>query len=121
MLAVVKTPRTDFKIQGKIPYWIISKLKRIYGSKVKISDTTEEKVDVFQTNWFSTISKRLSPGKALKTYRNNFGWTQQELGNKLGGLPRQHICGMEKGSRPISKKMAKMLSKLFKVSVERFL
>jgi plasmid maintenance system antidote protein VapI len=39
----------------------------------------------------------------------------------LGGIPKQHISNMENGKRPISLKMAKKLSKLFNVSIERFI
>jgi plasmid maintenance system antidote protein VapI len=47
--------------------------------------------------------------------------TQAELGKALGGLPRQHISNMENGSRPISKRTALKLAKLFDVSVEKFI
>ena len=47
--------------------------------------------------------------------------TQTELGKALGGIPRQHISNMENGIRPISKKTALKLVKLFDVSVEKFI
>jgi transcriptional regulator with XRE-family HTH domain len=47
--------------------------------------------------------------------------TQAELGKKLGDLPRQHISNMERGSRGISKEIAKKLSHIFNVPIDRFI
>jgi DNA-binding XRE family transcriptional regulator len=57
----------------------------------------------------------------MKLYRELHKMTQAELGEKLGGLPRQHISNMERGMRAISLATAKKLSAFFKVSVERFI
>ena len=46
--------------------------------------------------------------------------TQAELGEKLGAS-KQVFSDMEHGRRSISKAMAKELSKIFDVSVERFI
>ena len=47
--------------------------------------------------------------------------TQSELGKKLGFFTAQKISDMEKGRRKISKVVAKKLSKIFEVPIERFL
>jgi DNA-binding XRE family transcriptional regulator len=57
----------------------------------------------------------------MKFYREMHKFTQEELGEKLGGISRQNISSMERGSRPISKKAAIQLAKIFKVSVEKFI
>ena len=62
-----------------------------------------------------------SPGANLRIYREWFSLTQEELGAKLGRFTRQHICDMERGARPISKKVAKSLASIFRVSVEKFI
>lgn len=46
---------------------------------------------------------------------------EKELGEKLGNYTRQHISDMENLRRSISKEVAKKLSKLFNVPIERFL
>ena len=46
--------------------------------------------------------------------------TQSMLAEKLG-TSKQFISDMENGRKPISKKMAKELSKIFDVSVARFI
>ena len=122
MQAVVKTPHIRIQIRGAIPLRLLSVLKDEYGKKVKLfEDAEDEKVDVFTTDWYRKTKAELTPGFSMKVYRQNWKMTQTELGKKLGGVPKQHISNMENGKRPISKKMAISLSKIFKVSVERFI
>ena len=122
MLAVVKTPLTKIRIKGRIPNKLIEVLVQEYGKNVQITaDSEDEKLDVFQTDWYRKIKKKLTPGTYIKVFRQNKNMTQAELGKELGGLPRQHISNMENGSRPISKRTALKLAKLFDVSVEKFI
>jgi DNA-binding XRE family transcriptional regulator len=122
MLAVVKTPLTKIRIKGRIPNKLIYVLVQEYGKNVHITpDSEDEKLDVFQTDWYKKIKKKLTPGTYIKVFRQNNNMTQAELGKALGGLPRQHISNMENGSRPISKRIALKLAKLFDVSVEKFI
>jgi len=122
MLAVVKTPLTRIRIKGRIPNKLIDVLYQEFGENVQITpDSDDEKVDVFQTDWYKRIKKKLTPGTYMKVFRQNRSMTQTELGKVLGGLPRQHISNMENGSRPISKRIALKLAKLFDVSVEKFI
>jgi DNA-binding XRE family transcriptional regulator len=122
MLAVVKTPHTKIRIQGRISNRLLDVLVQEYGEDVQITrDSDDEKVDVFQTEWYKRIKKKLTPGTYMKVFRQNKGMTQAQLGTALGGLPRQHISNMENGSRPISKKTALRLAELFDVSVEKFI
>jgi DNA-binding XRE family transcriptional regulator len=122
MLAVVKTPHIKIEIKGKISKRLLDVLKEEYGSEVQlVPDEEDEKLDIFETDWYKDIKKNLTPGKNMRIYRLNRGMTQKDLGDLLGGIPRQHISNMEKGIRPISKKMALKLSSIFKISVEKFI
>ena len=122
MLAVVKTPLTRIRIKGRVPNKLIDLLAEEYGNALQITpDPEDEKLDVFQTDWYKNLKKRLSPGSYIKVFRQNKNMTQTDLGKALGGLPRQHISNMENGIRPISKKTALKLAKLFDVSVEKFI
>ena len=122
MQAVVKTPHIRIQIRGSIPSRLIDVLKDEYGKRVKLfEDAEDEKVDIFATDWYRKTKAELTPGFSMKVYRQNWKMTQTELGKKLGGVPKQHISNMETGKRPISKKMAISLSKIFIVSVERFI
>ena len=122
MLAVVKTPRVRIEIKGKISNKLLAVLKEEYGSDVQlIPDEEDEKLDIFETDWYKNVKENLSPGKNMRLYRQNRSMTQKELGELLEGIPRQHISNMERGIRSISKKVALKLSKIFDTSVEKFI
>jgi DNA-binding XRE family transcriptional regulator len=122
MLAVVKTPLTSVRIKGRIPDRLMEALVAEFGKRVQLTrDPDDELVDVFQTDWYKNTKKKMTPGTYMKIYRENKNMTQAELGRALGGLARQHVSNMENGLRPISKKTAIKLSKLFSVSVEGFI
>ena len=122
MQAVVKTRHIEIMVKGNnVPPKILSVLKKEYGKKLHIIDENEEElVNVFETDWYKNIKKTITPGFNLKLYRGMKKMTQEELGKLLGNTPKQHISNMEKGIRPISLNMAKKLSKIFGVSVEKF-
>ena len=122
MLAIVKTPRIKIEIRGKISKRLLDVLKEEYGSEVQIiPDDEDEKIDIFETDWYKNVKEKLTPGKNMRIYRQNLGITQKELGELLGGVPRQHISNMERGIRAISKKVALNLSKIFNASVDKFI
>lgn len=86
-----------------------------------INEKDNNLVNVFESEWFSEINSKITPGENMKIYRENFGFSQAALGEKLGNVPRQNISMMENGKRGISKETAKKLSKIFKVPVSRFI
>ncbi len=93
MLAVVKTPHIRIRIEGKIPSRLITVLKKEYGKGVRLVDDTEtndELVDVFQTDWYKRTKGRLTPGKNLRIYRQNSKMTQAQLGKLIGST--EAVC-----------------------------
>jgi len=122
MRAHVKTRLTKIDIAGEIHPKLLSVLREVYGTRVKlIEDAKDQFVDAVDTPWFASMRARLTPGKTMKLYRELRTMTQGELGKKLGNVSRQNISHMERGIRPISKKTAKLLAALFKVPVDRFI
>ena len=122
MQAVVKTPRIELQIQGDIPPKLISVLKEEFGDDLRLGEEQGDEIaNVFETEWYRQIKLSMTPGDNLKIYRDNRGWTQAQLGEKLGGLPRQHISNMERGLRPITKNMAKRLVLIFAVPPSKFI
>ena len=100
----------------------MSALEEKYGKHVRLlGENDEDSVNVFETTWYQDVRSRMSPGDTLKMYRENHGLTQAELGNMLGGVPRQHISNMERQVRAISLKTARKLAKLFDVSPDKFI
>jgi DNA-binding XRE family transcriptional regulator len=122
MQAVVKTPHIEIKIKGTIPGSLLTLLKKEYGKKLRFTEKEDnERVNVFETDWYKKIKKETSPGDNMKIYRENYGLTQEALGRILGNIPRQHISNMERGVRAISVNIAKKLSRIFKVPIEKFI
>ena len=121
MQALVKTPRTNIRIQGDIPASVLDVLKREYGGKLKIYEENDEYVEVTETDWYQEIKAQTTPGDAMRVYRENHNLTQAQLGEKLGNVPRQIISNMERGKRTISLATAKKLAVILKVPASRFL
>jgi transcriptional regulator with XRE-family HTH domain len=86
-----------------------------------VVENDEELLNIFDTDWYKDVSEATTPGDTLKIYRENFGLTQADLGQKLGKFTRQKISDMERNKRSISKDVAKKLSQLFDVPIDRFL
>ncbi|MBT4089464.1 MAG: helix-turn-helix transcriptional regulator [Deltaproteobacteria bacterium] len=125
MLAVVRKPHTKipvFEVRGEIPEELLNYIKKEMKYTVDIDDDDgDEYVDITETDWYKERKANRSPGQAVRVYRDNFGFTQAKLGEKLGGLSRQNVSDMENNRRGISKDIAKKLSKIFKVPVDRFI
>jgi antitoxin component HigA of HigAB toxin-antitoxin module len=121
MLAVVRKPRTKtpiFEVKGEIPDDVLDFLKKGYTVDIK---NDEAYIDITETGWHKEMKAKRTPGKAVRIYRENIGFSQAKLGEMLGGLSRQNVSGMENDRRGISKDMAKKLSKIFNVPVDRFI
>ena len=122
MQAVVKTPHTEIIIKGNISEKVLSTLMEEYGRAFHIIENKDDGlVNVFEIEWYKSVKAKTLPGDFLRIYRENKGLTQAELGKILGGIPRQHISNMERGQRSISINIARKLSEILNVSVERFI
>ena len=123
MLVVVNQPLiNDFRIEGTLSSTFLDNLRKEFGDSMKIikQDDDEGWVNVEDLDWFKEAVARETPGSNLRFYRKLVGMTQKKLAEKLG-MNKQHISDMENGRRAISKKTAKELGKLFKVSPARFI
>lgn len=63
-------------------------------------------------DWYKEISARMTPGDTVKAGRGLRGWTQKVLAEKLG-VSVQNVSEMERGVRPVSRKMAGKLGEVF--------
>lgn len=122
MQVVAKTPHIDLRITGEIPAKILRALEEEYGDTLQVlAEEEDELLDVTATDWYRETKKRITPGDTLRIYRENAGLTQEALGQKIGGVPRQHISNMENGKRPIGKESAKKLAAVLHVDYRAFL
>jgi len=120
MLAVVKTPHINVRIQGRLPARLLHVLRTEYGTKLRIEDDNDAHVDFFETDFYKDEKKEMTPGTYLRIYRENHNMTQEELGDKIGAS-KSFVCDMEHGRRAISKEMAKKVAAIFNISVARFI
>lgn len=121
MLAVVKTPRIDVRIEGDVPPRLLRLLKTEYGPKLKLTDDDDnETVDFFTTDFYRKMKKQMTPETYVKIYRENHGMTQEQLGTKVGAS-KSFIYDVEHNRRAISKETAKKFSALFNIPVDRFI
>jgi DNA-binding XRE family transcriptional regulator len=94
-------------------------LKKRFGREnVAIDD---EKVDVIESSWFQSVSKRTKSGGVVRIYRENFEFSQQQLAEKAGIAKASYISDIENGRRSVSKNMAIKFAQIFNVSVEMFM
>ena len=122
MQVAVKTPRIELKMKGDIPERVILFLEEEYGVSLRqTADDGEDVVNALETDWYKRTMAAMTPGKALRIYRENAGLTQAALGERMGGIPRQHISNMENGKRPIGKENAKRLAAALHVNYRVFL
>lgn len=118
MLVHVKTPHTEIEMKGEISKPLLKLLTKLYGDSVIVE---EDSSPWRETQFFQENKHLLNPGDMMRLSRERAGMTQTQLGEILGGIPKQNIYEMEKGKRPIPKEVAKKLSQIFKRPIERFL
>lgn len=119
MQVVVKKPH--IRVEGEVTGALVEYLRQQFGEIEVIEDEDERLVEVTESEWYRSIRSTITPGENMRVYRELHGFTQADLGQKLGKLTRQNVSNMENGHRPISKAVAKRLAALFEVSVEKFI
>jgi DNA-binding XRE family transcriptional regulator len=103
------------------PSKVLERLDQAFGFWFVRSSTDDELVNPFETFQWKNWEAAQTPGAWLSGLREAHGWTQRELGERLGGVSPARISDWEHDRRAISKEVAKQLSSLLHVSVERFL
>lgn len=118
--AVTNRHLIEFKVWSDIPSKLLAEVRSQLGPWMPSVDD-DELVDWFSTDLHKKIEARMTPGSWLRELRDAHGWTQKDLGIRLGDVSAARISDWENNHRSISKDIAKQLSELFHVSVERFL
>lgn len=114
----------NLEIEGRVSAaclkQLIALMDKELGLKAKLCDE-EALIDLNTSEWSKDVRASMISGDYVRIYRENAGWNQTELGKKLGAFTKQYISDIENGRREISKELAKKLSQVFKVPVDRFL
>ena len=77
-------------------------------------------MNVEDMEWYKEEAAKGTPGRTLRFYRKLKGLTQSELAGMLE-TTAQTINDFENDRKPISRMMAKRLSKVFYISASRFI
>lgn len=122
MLVVVNQRHTNFRIEGGIPKDILDYVESRYGKEniSVVDDEGDVLIDPHEQDWFKEAEASDNPGRNMRMFRRFAKLTQPQLAEKLG-TTKQVVSNMENGIRPISKKMAKELARIFNVSVANFI
>lgn len=118
MLAVVKTPHINFRIEGQIPKKLLQYLKHEYGSQMQL--ILDDAIKIKETEWYQKMKSQDHPGQVLQVYRQNAKLTQQAMGEILG-VSKSRISDYEHNRRSMSKEIVKKIAGYFKVPMERLL
>ena len=110
----------DFRIEDTLSSTFLDQLKKEFGDSLQIVKEDDDWIDARDMDWSKEDLEKETPGGNLRFYRKLVGMTQKDLADKLG-MTKQHISDMERGKRSISKKTAKELAFIFRVSPVRFL
>lgn len=111
----VKTPLIDVDIFGEGAMKVVELIQKITTEGEVIVD---EIIDVEETDWYKETE--LTSGDWINTDRYNAGWTQKELGEKIG-KSKQYISDLENNRRSVSLELAKKLAEVFERDFKRYL
>jgi len=116
MLALVKTPLTtaEVRISGDGADQVLAGLKTLFTVEVEESEPATE------TDWYKEAKADWTPRTEVRVQRQKRGWTQEDLGSRLG-VSKQVVSDLENNHRPISVKRAKSLGKIFNRDYKNFL
>ena len=118
MLVLAKTPHIKIRITGPGSRSVVNLIRHSYQDVQVVQE--DESVEITQTEWYKKIAPKLTPGKALKNYRDNAALTLAQLSTKTG-IAESHLSAMEHGKRGIGRVTAMKLGDALKCDYHRFL
>ena len=98
----------------RVPEDVAPEVEQAFLAVLRLVDTQEKTYGV------RDVFPDLGPQDALKGARNMAGFTQQELGDKIG-VAKSNISEMERGKRGIGKDVAKRLARVLDTDYRVFL
>jgi DNA-binding XRE family transcriptional regulator len=94
---------------------------RPFHTKTSPNLQIEEEKSISWRDAFKEAFEDMPPSAvSLRGMRNREGWTQVELGDKIG-VSQANLSKMESGKRPIGKSIAKRLADIFETDYRIFL
>lgn len=75
MLAVVKTPHIDLKIEGEIPKELLLILKQTWQDELELTDNETQPLG--DDAWYQNETASFTPAERLRSAREMMDWTIQ--------------------------------------------
>ena len=119
--AVTRTHPIELRFRADLPEKTLREIRKKYSEWLLPEQGDDELFAWNSTELSREISAQMTIGARIYGLRDAHGWTQSLLGEKLGGVSAARISDWERDRRSVSKDVAKQLSALFHVPVERFL
>ncbi len=119
MSVATKTRSIDLHFRSGTPRRVLQDVRRRYAPYLLKEEDVA--VEYFETELHKQVSATMKAGLWVRHLREAHGWSQAELGEKLGGVKAARVSDFENNQRAISKGVAKDLGHLFKVSADRFI
>lgn len=108
-------------LRADTPLGVLRELRNAFGIWIESIPADSDLVELATTSEWRAFHAKQTPGSWLSGLRDAVGWTQRELGVKMGGVSPARISDWEHDRREISKDAAKKLAALLKVPADRFL
>ncbi|MCB0379472.1 MAG: helix-turn-helix transcriptional regulator [Bdellovibrionales bacterium] len=123
MSVVVKTPLIKIEVtEGKKRKLYLVSAKSAHAVETLLGQLDEsEEGSIPATELFPNLGDpKKTPGIALRGVRLRLDMTQKEMADKIG-VSQGDLSKMEKGERPIGKKLAMRIGKALRIDYRRFL
>jgi DNA-binding XRE family transcriptional regulator len=118
MSVAAKKHPIKISFKSTTPKKILREITKKYSSYIEDED---DFVDYFNTDEHNEIANTLNPGLCLKHLREVHGYTQKELGIKIGNIKASRVSDWENGHRNISKENVKKIADIFNAPVDLFI
>lgn len=89
--------------------------------QITIREGDNEVVDFRDADWYREVKANLTPGTAIRIYRENKGWSQAELTRRIGASSRTYVYALRAGRKGISVERAKRIAAVLEVPVWRII
>jgi len=117
MLAVVKTPHTEIRVDGLIHPRVLSVLEEVYGNRLDLREDDDDlAVPIRETEFWRTTPP--STGGIIDSLRWQKRISQAELARRAG-TTRQTISAIERGRRKMGPGMLARIAAALDVPVAR--
>jgi DNA-binding transcriptional regulator YiaG len=110
----------NIRLRSDTPRELLRDFRKRFSEWIIAEPTDDELIELGSSSLWKNFESRQSPGSWISGFRTSLGWTQKDLGSRLGGVSTARVSDWEHDRRAVSKEYAKKLSVLFGISADKF-